>query len=114
MRPSTSKKLSFILGLLVFATGAMVLAGWLFHIPILTTWGDGLVTMKVNTAITFMFAAISLALLQREQVGVPYIIGKICAGIVTTIGLVTLSQFVFGTNWGIDNWLTGSMPVENN
>src|SRR5437868_2257673 len=103
MRPSTSKKLSLLLSFLVFATGAVVLAGWLLHMPILTSWGEGFVMMKVNTAIGFILASISMALLQREQIGLPYILGKIFAGLVALIGLVTLSQYFSGIDLGIDN-----------
>src|SRR2546430_16593955 len=102
MTSSMSKKVSLLLSLLVFATGAVVLAGWLFHIPILTTWGSGLVTMKFNTAVAFMIAAVSMALLEREQISFPYVVGKILAGIVAAIGLVTLSQFILRTNLGIE------------
>ena len=114
MNPSTSKKLSLLLSLLVFATGAVVLAGWLLQIPILMTWGPGLVAMKFNTAIAFMIAAISMALLQREQVNFFYVVGKILAAIVAIIGLATLGQFIFGTNLGIDNLFITEQAIENN
>ena len=114
MRPSTSKKLSLLLGFFVFATGATVLAGWIAHIPILTNWGPGLVTMKVNTAIGFVLAALAMAFLQREEVGPLYIIGKILAGVVAAIGLATLAQFFTGTDFGIDDPLSLNGPVESN
>src|SRR2546430_17429955 len=106
MNPSTSKKLSLLLSLLVFATGAVVLAGWLLHIPILMTWGPGLDAMKFNTAIAFMIAAISMALLQREQGNFFYVVGKILAAIVAIIGLATPGEFIFVTTFVIVNLLT--------
>ena len=114
MQANTSKNLSLLLSLLVFAASTVVLAGWLLHIPILTTWGPSLVAMKFNTAVGFMIAAVSLLLLLRDQMSFPYVLGKILAGIVTTIGLVTLSEFLLGTDWGIDTLFVAAQQIESN
>src|ERR1043166_6907987 len=114
MRASTAKTLSLSLSLLVFVTGAAVLTGWFLHIPILTTWGPGLVTMKINTALGFVLAALSLILLLRESLGLPYVLGKILAAVVATIGLATLAQFLLGQNWGIDDWVMSAQISERN
>src|SRR5215213_7743935 len=51
----------------VFLMGAAVLIGWIGHIPRLTTLLPHLATMKANTAVGLMFAAVALALLNDQR-----------------------------------------------
>ncbi len=115
---------------IVILVGCLVLIGWMLNIPTLKSILPGLVTMKANTAIAFVLSGVSLWLLhkegkrqgavaqQHEMLGkrrnhqfilhsscfilLKRRIGQACAFIVAIIGLLTLSQYLFGWNLGID------------
>ncbi|MBA4150070.1 MAG: PAS domain-containing protein [Verrucomicrobia bacterium] len=110
MNLQISKKISLLLAIVALCISSVSLIGWFFHIPILTSWGPGFATMKVNTGVAFVIAAISLALLQREELGTRYTLGKFCAAVVTLIGLLTFGEHLFGVNLGIDELLLAVPP----
>ncbi|HYW20534.1 MAG TPA: ATP-binding protein [Nodularia sp. (in: cyanobacteria)] len=90
----------------------VVLLGWFFDLDFLKRFGDtSLVTMKPNTALGFLLSGASLWMLQmgqgnRDSSGIAYLrCSRICAAAVTLIGLLTLSQYLFGWNLGIDELL---------
>ena len=80
--------------------------GWVFKIPALTSILPGLATMKANSALAFVLAAISLWLVtgeDRDQRS--NLIAKVCATITMLIGLLTLGEYIFGWDFGIDQLL---------
>jgi len=86
--------------------GLLVLVGWALDIEILKRGVPGLVSMKANTAIAFILSGITLWLLQADQVG-PRTrpIAHVYAFIVTVIGALTLIEYQFGWDFGIDQLL---------
>jgi CHASE3 domain sensor protein len=64
----------------------------------------GSVVMKANTAAAFLLAGLALYLLQRPNPFRTYI-ARSCGTIIVLIGLLTLSQYLFGWNLGIDELL---------
>ncbi len=103
-RTRSSKGLLF--GLFAIVTGAVVLVGWLFDIPRLKSVLPGFVTMKANTAVGFVLAGLSLALLgwATRAVWVRQL-SRACACAMALLGLLTLSQYLFGMDFGIDQLL---------
>lgn len=96
---------------LVFFIGCLVLAGWVFHIPLLKSMLPGLVEMKANTAIGFILSGAALWLLQRNDIAWrTRRIAKACAGIIGILGLLTLIEYLFGWNIGIDQLLFREAP----
>ncbi|MEA5514379.1 ATPase, partial [Nodularia sp. UHCC 0506] len=92
--------------------GVLVLFGWVFDLELLKRSGNiNLVTMKPNTALGFLLSGASLWLLQmgqgkKDSSSIVYLrVSRICAAIVTLIGLLTISQYLFGWNFGIDELL---------
>ncbi|MBI4379671.1 MAG: GAF domain-containing protein [candidate division NC10 bacterium] len=101
--------------------GSLVLVGWTLDIATLKSVAPGLVTMKANTALAFLLAGVSLWLLQPEPS--PQLspspggqggwrrpegnrrLAQGLACIVALIGLLTLSQYLFGWDLGIDQLL---------
>jgi PAS domain S-box-containing protein len=86
--------------------GCLVLVGWMLDIAILKRVLPGLVTMKANTALAFILAGVSLGLLQKEQA--PQWrrrIAKVCAFTAVLVGLLTLSEYLFGWDLGLDQLL---------
>ena len=97
--------------------GILVLFGWLFGIELIKRCGDtSLVTMKPNAALGFLLSGASLWLLQmgqgnRESYSIAYLRwARICAAVVTLIGLLTISQYLFNWNLGIDELLFQDNP----
>src|SRR5687768_162977 len=90
----------------VLVVGFLVLVGWLFDISLLKSIVPGLATMKANTALTFMLASLSHWLTHtnggRERAD---LLAKGCATFTVLIGLLTLSQYIFRMDLGIDQLL---------
>ena len=86
--------------------GVYVFIGWIFHIAVLTTLLPGHATMKINSAIACFFGGLSLWLLSEEEPSqLQRSIREVSALVVTLIGLLTLSEYVTGLNFGIDELL---------
>src|SRR5436190_11735323 len=103
---SSYRKFSRVASALVLTVGILVLAGWLFEIPALKSIIPGLATMKVNTALAFTLAGTSLwlASIENKNKGLE-LIAKTCAVIIILIGLLTLSEYIFKYDPGIDQLL---------
>ncbi len=86
----------------VMGLGGVVLYGWAFGIEPLKTVFPGLVTMKVNTALGLIFSAASLWLLLPGASPLRGRVARFLALLVTSIGVATLSEYLFGLNLGID------------
>lgn len=95
--------ISRIASLCVITMGCVVFVGWLFDIAVLKSILPGLVTMKANTAIGFIFAGTSLWLWHQRSESATYKhIALFCGAIALLIGLLTLIQYSFSVNLGID------------
>ena len=100
-RRSTSWATYLAAGSAVFAftLGVVVLAGWVFHLPTLIQIRPHLLPMPRNTAASF--ALCGLALLSIV-VGGPRWLVAVCAGLVGALSLLTLVEFAFSVNLGVD------------
>jgi signal transduction histidine kinase len=89
------------------AVGFLVLFGWIFDLRAVISISPGLATMKVNTAIAFLLSGIALWSanpLRGVKGGKAFLrISRACAILVAVIGLLTLCEFLFGWEPGIDN-----------
>ncbi|MBD2570346.1 PAS domain-containing protein [Anabaena lutea] len=103
-----ARKLSVKLGIITAFLGFSVLLGCFFNLSVLKSVLPGLVTMKVNTTLGFIFSGISLWLWhqphQRKRFS-PQLLSQILAVIVALIGLLTLIQYGFNINLRIDELL---------
>ncbi len=102
-----SRGASWVVGV----SGALVLIGWLWRIPALMSILPHSVTMKANTALAFTLAGLSLGLL-RVSPGKSATrtfnwrtLGLVFGGLVAAIGALTLSEYVFAWDLGIDQLL---------
>lgn len=97
--------------LIVILVSGLVLIGWMLDIPTLKSVLPSLVTMKANTAIALLLSGISLWLLQKLEVSQRRRrIGQTLALTVASIAVVTLSQYLFSWNLGIDQLVFREMP----
>ena len=117
------RSISQAASIIVFAIGCFVILGWIFDITILKSVFPGFVTMKVNAAVLFILAGASLykegkrqkVKMNKLKIGellpvptqesrVP-ISHLILPFIVAFIGLLTLIQYGFNVDFGIDQLL---------
>ena len=83
-------------------SGIMVLAGWMFDIPVLKSVLPWFVTMKANTAIGFIVSGLSLALLARTGRSVLELrMSQVFASVTVLLGLLNICQYLFGLDLGI-------------
>jgi hypothetical protein len=84
--------------------GVAVLLGWIFDIQVLKSVVPGLVSMKANTALGFVFSGVALWLL-REDDGPRA--SRVAAGglgaVISVVAALTLAEYVFGIGLGIDH-----------
>jgi PAS domain S-box-containing protein len=92
--------------LAVVLYGCLVLLGWIFNITALKTFLLGAFTVKSNAAFGFILAGISLRLALGDSADRRiHRLKQVCAVLVALIGLLTLIQYLFGWNLGIDQML---------
>lgn len=96
--------LSYAAGLITTFAGLMVLIGWQFDLTILKTFGLGGVTMKPNAGALFLLSGLTLLLLQFAQ-SIAKWLARFFSLLIILVGLLTLAQFVFTLNFGIDELL---------
>ena len=92
--------------------GVVVLAGWALDIPVLKSILPAWVSMKPNTALAFILIGIALQLpeLPAAWLGARLSIhldrlARGCRWLTGLIGLLTLAEYFFNWNPGIDQWL---------
>src|SRR5262245_34471541 len=91
------------LGVVVAMVGLAVLASWIDGRLFLIVLNPGWASMKPNTTVAFMLAGAALWLATARNVPAGgRTAGRICAGLTAMIGLATLAQDVFRTDFGID------------
>jgi len=87
-------------------SGFLVLIGWALDIAVLKSVAPGLVTMKPNTALAFVFAGLSLWALPPRHAGRGARIAAIAGAVlVAAIGALSLGEDVLGWDPGIDQLL---------
>jgi PAS domain-containing protein len=100
------QRIARIASVLTILVGCLVLIGWSLDISIFKSMIPGAATMKANTALCFVLAGVSLGLQTRNrQSSRPLGIAKGCAIAISAIALMTLGQYLFGWDFGIDQLL---------
>ncbi|HBE51367.1 MAG TPA: hypothetical protein DDW76_21965, partial [Cyanobacteria bacterium UBA11369] len=124
---ATSKQISAATSAFAIFIGCLVLVGWGLDIAILKSVVPGAATMKANTAVCFILAGVSLWLTGRGWGESPdsilprqekktlrryrVLVAQTGAIASTTIAILTLSQYLFGWNLGIDELLFRDSPL---
>ncbi len=105
-RATRAKVVSRTLSVLVIAIGSVILLGWALGIPFLITVLPDLATMKDSTAIAFILTGVALWILNDELAGKRQrLVAQLCIVAVLLIGLIALSETMFGWNFGMDHLL---------
>ncbi len=102
-------RFSGLLGLGVSAAGFLVLLDWAFDIPSLSSLLPDLVAMKANTAAAFVLSGVCLWMSRPRAEVAPLRpidwVAPTMAVMVLSLGLLTLGEYAFGWNLGIDQML---------
>jgi hypothetical protein len=92
--------------------GGMVLVGWALDITALKSILPGWVTVKPNAALAFVLLGVALlfcsrrpATLSPRPLGFASRFAQLCALLAGLIALLTLCEYAFRWNAGIDQWL---------
>ncbi|MEW6359329.1 MAG: GAF domain-containing protein [Planctomycetota bacterium] len=97
--------------MILVCVGGFVLVGWLFGIEWLKSVHPRCVSMKANTAIAFLLMGLSLWLLHKKQAAL-WLRRMACVSslAVGMIGLLTLIEYFFACDLGIDQLLFTEPP----
>jgi hypothetical protein len=100
------KSFARVASALAVLVGGLVLLGWALDIEVLKSVRPGLTSMVPNTALAFILAGASLglSLATPSGRGLSYA-ARACALAVALIGLVSLCEYLFGWDLGIDQIL---------
>ncbi|MBC8319291.1 MAG: PAS domain S-box protein [Bacteroidetes bacterium] len=97
---------SRITGIAVFLVGCLVILGWILDVTALKNIFTNFVSMKMNTAVCFALAGASLFILTNknftQRLG---FLSQFFAAIIVLIGTLTLIEYFFSLNLGIDQLL---------
>ncbi len=92
--------------LLVFVTGYVTLTAWLLNLQPLKSLWPGLVTLKANAAFCLMLSGFSLWLMRNEAMSQrKRFVARSGSVAVLVVGLLTLAEYLFASNLGIDQLL---------
>lgn len=95
--------------------GVLVLVGWLLGIALLKSIVPGLANMKANTALAFFAAGWAIWLVQSESTNQRRLfLRRACIILVTGLSLLTLSEYVFGWDLRIDQFLFQDVATPSN
>ncbi|MBI5858434.1 MAG: PAS domain S-box protein [Sphingobacteriales bacterium] len=100
------KKFSFIFSVAVALVGFLVLIGWAGNITVLKSISPQWISMKANAALCFLLAGSTVILVNRERkTPGSEIIASVFSFIIFSTGTVTVLEYIFGFNAGIDELL---------
>ena len=99
----TTKRIPLVLSWLVLFFGLLVYLGWAVHSPALTSILPNQATMKANTALCFILLGAALVLHQQPGLRKQRA-ARLLASVVCLLALLTLAQFLFKVNLGIDEF----------
>lgn len=95
-------------GVLTIFISCLVLTGWFFDIAVLKSISPDFISMKFNTAVSFLLTGTCMVLIERKKS--KWLVCTL-AVIVVLVALLTLSEYIFLVNLGIDEWLWKDAPL---
>lgn len=99
-RNPDNKNTAKLLSLIVVLSGALVLAGWVFDIPVLKSISPAWISMKFDTALVFLLSGFTLYYIARAEEGA-YDLAQVAIFITTLIIMLFMGVLFFSTLFGI-------------
>jgi PAS domain S-box-containing protein len=94
-----------IAGGTAIVAGSIVIVGWILDIQYLKSILPNLVSMKPNAAIAFVLTGMALLLHASSASAKQRLISRFLASLVLLVGLVTIAEYAFNWDAGIDQLL---------
>ena len=82
--------------------GCVVLFGWYSHIQVLLQISPAFVAMAYNTALGFLLCGVGLLSIGRSSSRLARLLGLLPIFLVLALGILTLSEYLFGISVGLD------------
>lgn len=95
---TVESRLSFTAGVMVFLLGAVVMIGWHAQLPALVKFPPTFYMMRYNAALGFSLLGFGLVAANLTYRG----LSKILGGLAGLLGMLTLLEYLFSTDLGID------------
>src|SRR5258708_3554773 len=112
-RPQKNKAVT-IIGLFCVIAAALVITSWLLNTPALGTMFPQYSYVKFNTALCFILLGAALILTQFESIKYNKLFFLALALPLTLIAVLSLSEYIFHFNAGIDQlFITDRLAVPN-
>lgn len=92
-----------VFGGVVLGIASAVIVGWLFDVGFLKSLLPGSVDMKFNTALGLFLGVLALRGASRCRSERCRMVGRVCAVLIACLGAVTLIEYAFGWEAGLDN-----------
>ena len=102
MTPERITRVAVILGILVAAAGVVIMLGWVLDVVLIPSGVEAQPHVKANTGLAFLLGGLALALHETGRAGRA---SRLLSAGVLAIGGLSLSQYVFGVDLGIDELL---------
>lgn len=90
------------------ALGLLVLFGWYTHNLALLRLSPAFMAMAYNTALGFLLCGLGLGAVTRADSRAARLLVLLCGGGAAVIGLLTLSEYLFGVSLGLDELMMKS------
>lgn len=105
------RRLQSLASLIIILTGGLVLIDRALQLEWIANDASTIYSMKANTAFTFIVAGLALGLQQANATPTRRRLTQLAAGVVMLISLLTLAEYLFGWNLGIDELLLPAQPA---
>jgi signal transduction histidine kinase len=107
------ERVPIVAGTIVALLGVLVFAGWAFNLPIITEWKPGGIPMIPLTALCFVLAGCSLVVAVRPNpTATSEGFQQTLAALVATIAILTLYEYIRGSESGFDLLLFGNRVTQ--
>jgi len=106
MKKSVIEKIILVFSIVTMAVGGIVILGWIFDVSIFRSLSPNLVSMKMNTAVAFLFLGAAVLFLEKGRKAA----SLASSLVVFLIGSLTFLEYLFGWNLGIDELLIKDAP----
>jgi len=101
--------------LIIVTMGLIVITGWFLHIPLLKSFLPNLPGMRFNTALTLLLLGSTLWLMKNEDTSpIKKRLGQVLAGLVLLLCLLTISEYLFRWNLGVDEFFVKDLDAPPN
>lgn len=93
---------AMVAGLFIAMAGLLILQGWRYDLDNLKSLWFGQLDAKANSGAFYLFSGLALVLVTQKRWGIQ-LIATLFSFLATSIGALTLVEYIFSTNLGIDD-----------